>query len=155
MYLCAGTGLHAECQVGCRDLSIPFPCLLKTSGNTVLTCTANALDSSTIVLHSESVDRPHITGQLHLFSTQTSLPRSSARVPGKALLPGKGNLADPLAVSQIADRRSDHHSGFWSHPAVVDCSLHLAAALANPAGKKEFEALQPFYSIKTMKSLLH
>ena len=125
----AGSGLHAECSVGLAAVAIPNPCLLSSASDTKLVCKLHLLEAS-FTLSSGASSQAHLTGKLTSFISRGPLVATFSS--SSILAPTKAALS--AAVSQISDRRQDHISGHWSHPALLDCSLHLAASLADPAG---------------------
>ena len=126
-------GVHAKSSIGSVAVSIPNPCLLGGASITLI-CAVN-LKSSSITIYSETSSKSHVEGTLRSFNAHIGEPYK-ASPPSAAIAPLRGfREALPAATSTIADRRSDHGSGHWTHPAVLDCTCHLAAALAKPTGK--------------------
>ena len=127
----AGSGLHTECNVGSASLAISSPCLLNSASASILLCKVHLTDA-TFTLSSANSSQAHMTGSLTSLVSQA--PLNSQSVRSRLLTRPHTRAAQFAAISQIADRRQDHSLGHWSHPALLDCSLHLAASLASPAG---------------------
>ena len=133
--LYAGSGIHTKCNVGLAAVTIPNPCLLSSPSAMMLLCKVH-LTEATFTLSSGTSSQAHLTGRLTSFASQ--IPLTSQSASSRVLVRASIKAAQSAAVGQIADRRQDHISGHWSHPALLDCSLHLAASLAEPAGILHF-----------------
>lgn len=124
--------MHADSS-STTAVSIPSPCLLGINPVT-LTCTVN-LASSNVQVQSEANSKEHLKGQLSSHNLQAAPTPGANATTAVTLLDQRQKRSVPAVTSMVADQRLEYSSGHWSHPAVLDCSLHLAAALAVPAGQ--------------------
>ena len=129
--------MHASSNVGLRSCSITAPLLLNQRQGLTLSCTLSLQQSSVVISSDQSP--AHLRGSLTDFagSSRMAGPLQSSSVtamPATAvtLLSTVSSMArrGGGAFAAIEDRRQDHSAGHWAHPAILDCSLHLAAALA-------------------------
>ena len=137
----AGSGVHASSNVGLTSCSISAPVLLNQSQGLTLSCTISLQQSSMVISSDQSP--AHLRGSLTDFagsarmagplqsSSVTSVPATAATMllTVSSIARRRGG-----AIAAIEDRRQDHSAGHWAQPAILDCSLHLATALAATAG---------------------
>jgi hypothetical protein len=132
----AGTGVHSESDVGILASMIPTPCPLTQGRSLRLLCTVSLTDGSFAV--SSETGAAHLKGTLRKFTAvaaAAAAPTGAAGILGGYMQGGVGGGA----VSGVVDRGPDHLTGHWAHPALLDCSLHLATALASPTGVALFQ----------------
>lgn len=126
----AGNGVHSASKTAISQCSIPTPALLTGSRQLELTCLVELRNGSFSL--SSIATTMHLRGRFaEADSAMGSSVHSKLHV-GKAMMGESAQQDCGRAIAKIASAMPVQSDGHWTHPAVLDCSLHLAVALANP-----------------------